>query len=171
VDAERRIRRNIEDILQNHDQEIMTIDAQIEAERAALEADLESIRARAYPSIKYDDVRVQTTSDPDGKMVHIVEAIERRRKRAERNIAALEERRRQIEAVYHNILSLDTKSKCVLLTLYYPKRTYEEAAEILNVDVSTIARRRKAAITSLVKRFWHTEKNRLPANEEKCVKI
>lgn len=149
----------------------MTIDAQIEAERAALEVDLESIRARAYPSIKYDDVRVQTTSDPDSKMVHIVEAIERRRKRAERNIAALEERRRQIEAVYHNILSLDTKSKCVLLTLYYPKRTYEEAAEILNVDVSTIARRRKAAITSLVKRFWHTEKNRLPAYEEKCVKI
>lgn len=171
MDAERRIRRNIEDILQNHAQEIKTIEAQIDQEKAALEADLEEIRARAYPSMKYDNVRVQSSTDPDGKMIRMMEKIEKRRARAEKNIEALEERKRQIETVYQHVLSLDAKSKCVLLTLYYPKHTYEEAAEILEVDVSTIARRRNAAIAFLVKRFWREEKNRLPTDGEKYVKI
>lgn len=41
--------RRVYDILKNHDQEMSTIEAQIDAERAALEEDLEAIRARAYP--------------------------------------------------------------------------------------------------------------------------
>lgn len=171
MDAEKRIRKNIEDILQNHAQEIRTIDAQIEAERAALEADLEEIRARAYPSMKYDNVRVQFSTDPDGKMIRMMEKIEKRRARAERNIEALEERKRQIETVYQHVLSLDAKSKCVLLTLYYPKHTYEEAAEILEVDVSTIARRRNAAIASLIKRFWNKERKAHIPSMETGVKI
>lgn len=40
--------RRVYDILKNHDQEMSTIEAQIDAERAALEEDLEAIRARAY---------------------------------------------------------------------------------------------------------------------------
>lgn len=153
MDTEERIRKNIEDILQNHAQEIRTIDAQIEEERAALEADLEEIRARAYPSMKYDNVRVQSSIDPDGKMVRMMEAIECRRARTERTIAALEERRQQIEAVHHNILSLDAKSKCVLLTLYYPRCTYEEAAFRLGVETSTVTRWRRTAIDRLTRRM------------------
>lgn len=47
--AEERTTRRVYDILKNHDQETRTIEAQIEAERAALEADLAEIRTRAYP--------------------------------------------------------------------------------------------------------------------------
>lgn len=164
MNVEERIRRNIEDILQNHAQEIRTINAQIEAERIQLEVDLEEIRSRAWPSMKYDAVRVQTSIDPDAKMIGMMDAIERRRSGTERIVATLEDRRRQIEEVHHHIFGLDSVSKCVLLTLYYPKRTYEEAAEILEADVSTIARRRKTAIASLTKRFWDREKQAFKPN-------
>lgn len=153
MDTEERIRKNIEDILQNHAQEIKTIEAQIDLEKATLEADLEEIRARVFPSVRYDTVRVQSSADPDAKMIRMMEAIEKRQKRSERAIAPLEERKRQIEAVYQHVLCLDAKSKCVLLTLYYPKRTYEEAAEALEVDVSTITKRRKVAIKKLTNRI------------------
>lgn len=153
MDTEERIRKNIEDILQNHAQEIKTIEAQIDLEKATLEADLEEIRARVFPSVRYDTIRVQYSTDPDAKMIRMMEAIERRQKRSERAIAPLEERKRQIEAVYQHVLCLDAKSKCVLLTLYYPRRTYEEAAEVLDVDVSTITKRRKVAIKKLTNRI------------------
>lgn len=153
MDTEERIRKNIEDILQNHAQEIKTIEAQIDLEKATLEADLEEIRARVFPSVRYDTVRVQSSADPDAKMIRMMEAIERRQKRSERAIAPLEERKWQIEAVYQHVLCLDAKSKCVLLTLYYPRRTYEEAAEVLDVDVSTITKRRKVAIKKLTNRI------------------
>lgn len=171
MDTEERIRKNIEDILQNHAQEIKTIEAQIDLEKATLEADLEEIRARVFPSVRYDTVRVQSSADPDAKMIRMMEAIERRQKRSERAIAPLEERKRQIEAVYQHVLCLDAKSKCVLLTLYYPKRTYEEAAEALEVDVSTIARRRNAAIASLVKRLKMSENESLHRKKGKAVRI
>lgn len=169
--AEERIRKNIEDILQNHTQEIRTIEYQIDAEKAALEADLEEIRARVFPSVRYDTIRVQSSNDPDAKMIRMLESIERREKRSERAIAPLEERKRQIETVYQHVLCLDAKSKCVLLTLYYPKRTYEEAAETLDVDVSTIARRRNTAIASLVKRLKMSENENIHRKTGKAVRI
>jgi DNA-directed RNA polymerase specialized sigma subunit len=101
----------------------------------------------------------------------MMEAIERRQNRSERAIAPLEERKRQIETVYQHVLCLDAKSKCVLLTLYYPKRTYEEAAEALEVDVSTIARRRNAAIASLVNRLKMSENESLHRKTGKAVRI
>lgn len=88
------------DILKNHDQETRTIEAQIDAERAALE-----------------------------------------------------ERQRQIERVHDAVLDMDAKSKIVLLTLYYPRRTYEQAAEALGVDVSTVSRQRKTAVDRLTRKL------------------
>ena len=62
--------RRVYEILKNHDQESRTIEAQIEAERAALEEDLAAIRARAYPrGLRYDTPRVQSSPDPDGLMI------------------------------------------------------------------------------------------------------
>lgn len=146
--------RRVYDILKNHDQEIRTIEAQIEAERAALERDLEEIRSRAYPrGVSYDTPRVQSSPDPDGVMVKMAAAIERRTARTKRAIDTLEERQRQIESVHENVLCMDAKSKCVLLTLYYPRRTYEQAAEVLEVDVSTVSRQRKTAVEKLARRI------------------
>ena len=136
--------RRVYDILKNHDQEMSTIEAQIDAERAALEEDLEAIRARA---------RVQSSPDPDGLLVKVADAIQRRTARTKRATDALEERQRQIENVHEAILTMDAKSKIILLTLYYPRRTYAQAAELLDMDVSTVSRQRKTAVDRLVRKY------------------
>ena len=142
------------DILKNHDQESRTIAAQIEAERAALEEDLAEIRSRAYPrGVRYDTPRVQSSPDPDGLLVKVAAAIERRTDRTKRAVAALEERQRQIDRVHDAVLDMDARSKIVLLTLYYPRRTYEQAAEALGVDVSTVSRQRKTAVDRLTRKL------------------
>ena len=130
------------------------IEAQIEAERAALEADLAEIRTRAYPrAVRYDTPRVQSSPDPDGNMVKIAAAIERRTARTKRAVEALEERQRQIDNVHEIVLAMDAKAKIVLLTMYYPRRTYEQAAEALGMDVSTVSRQRKTAVERLVRKY------------------
>ena len=64
--------------------------AQIDAERAALEEDLEAIRARAYPrGVRYDTPRVQSSPDPDGLLVKVADAIQRRTARTKRATDAL----------------------------------------------------------------------------------
>lgn len=142
------------DILKNHCQESRTIEAQIEAERAALEEDLAEIRSRAYPrGVRYDTPRVQSSPDPDGLLVKVAAAIERRTDRTKRAVAALEERQRQIDRVHDAVLDMDARSKIVLLTLYYPRRTYEQAAEALGVDVSTVSRQRKTAVDRLTRKL------------------
>lgn len=152
--AEERTTRRVYDILKSHDQETRTIEAQIEAERAALEADLAEIRTRAYPrAVRYDTPRVQSSPDPDGNMVKIAAAIERRTARTKRAVEALEERQRQIENVHEIVLAMDAKAKIVLLTMYYPRRTYEQAAEALGMDVSTVCRQRKTAVERLVRKY------------------
>ena len=161
MDAKQTIRDSVEkttgrvyDILKNHDQETRTIEAQIDAERAALEEDLAEIRSRAYPrGVRYDTPRVQSSPDPDGILVKVAAAIERRTDRTKRAVAALEERQRQIERVHDAVLDMDAKSKIVLLTLYYPRRTYEQAAEALGVDVSTVSRQRKTAVDRLTRKL------------------
>lgn len=153
-DRVERVTRRVYDILKNHDQETRTIEAQIDAERAALEEDLEEIRSRAYPrGVRYDTPRVQSSPDPDGQLVKMADAIQRRTARTKRAIDALEERQRQIDNVHEAVLAMDAKSKIVLLTLYYPRRTYEQAAETLNVDVSTVSRQRKTAVDRLTRRI------------------
>lgn len=153
--AEERTTRRVYDILKNHDQETRTIEAQIEAERAALEADLAEIRTRAYPPAPFATIRpgVQSSPDPDGNMVKIAAAIERRTARTKRAVEALEERQRQIENVHEIVLAMDAKAKIVLLTMYYPRRTYEQAAEALGMDVSTVSRQRKTAVERLVRKY------------------
>lgn len=149
-----RTTRRVYDILKNHDQEMSTIEAQIDAERAALEKDLEEIRARAYPrGVRYDTPRVQSSPDPDGLLVKMADAIQRRTARTKRAIDALEERQRQIENVYEAVLTMDAKAKIILLTLYYPRRTYAQAAEILDMDISTVSRQRKTAVERLARKY------------------
>ena len=64
---ESKVRTRVMEILRNHDQEARVIEAQIAAEKEALEADLEFILESAYPSSQLSDagVRVQSSPDPD----------------------------------------------------------------------------------------------------------
>lgn len=82
----------------------------------------------------------------------MVDRRDRRRARADEAIANLERQLRQIEEVRSLVLTLDTRSKCVLLALYYPYRSYEEAAEFLQVDRTTVYRQREIALNKLFNR-------------------
>ena len=151
---ESQVRTRVMDILRNHDQEARVIEAQIAAEKESLEYDLEEIlMSGAYPSTAIIPTGVRASSpDPDGNLVRMVDRRDRRRARADEAIANLERQLRQIEEVRSMVLTLDTRSKCVLLALYYPYRSYEEAAEFLQVDRTTVYRQREIALNKLFNR-------------------
>ena len=143
---ESKIRTRVMEILRNHDQEARVIEAQIAAEKEALEA--------AYPSSQLSDagVRVQSSPDPDGRLVRMVDKRDRRRQRANEAIGNLERQLQQITEVQNLVYTLDTRSKCVLLALYYPYRSYDEAAEFLQVERTTVYRQREIALNRLFAR-------------------
>lgn len=151
---ESQARTRVMDILRNHDQEARVIEAQIAAEKESLEHDLEEIlMSGAYPSTAINPTGVRVSSpDPDGNLVRMVDRRDRRRARADEAIGNLERQLRQIEEVRNLVLTLDTRSKCVLLALYYPYRSYEEAAEFLQVDRTTVYRQREIALNKLFNR-------------------
>lgn len=153
---ESKVRTRVMEILRNHDQEARVIEAQIAAEKEALEADLEFILESAYPSSQLSDadagVRVQSSPDPDGRLVRMVDKRDRRRQRANEAIGNLERQLQQITEVQNLVYALDTRSKCVLLALYYPYRSYDEAAEFLQVERTTVYRQREIALNRLFAR-------------------
>ena len=76
---ESKVRTRVMEILRNHDQEARVIEAQIAAEKEALEADLEFILESAYPSSQLSDagVRVQSSPDTDGRLVRMADKRDR----------------------------------------------------------------------------------------------
>ena len=100
---ESKVRTRVMEILRNHDQE-----AQIAAEKEALEADLEFILESAYPSSQLSDagVRVQSSPDPDGRLVRMVDKRDRRRQRANEAIGNLERQLQQITEVQNLVYTL-----------------------------------------------------------------
>lgn len=153
---ESKVRTRVMGILRNHDQEARVIEAQIAAEKEALEADLEFILESAYPSSQLSDadagVRVQSSPDPDERLVRMVDKRDRRRQRANEAIGNLERQLQQITEVQNLVYTLDTRSKCVLLALYYPYRSYDKAAEFLQVERTTVYRQREIALNRLFAR-------------------
>lgn len=147
---ESKVRTRVMEILRNHDQEARVIEAQIAAEKEALEADLEFILESAQLSDA--GVRVQSSPDPDGRLVRMVDKRDRRRQRANEAIGNLERQLQQITEVQNLVYTLDTRSKCVLLALYYPYRSYDEAAEFLQVERTTVYRQREIALNRLFAR-------------------
>ena len=144
---ESKVRTRVMEILRNHDQEARVIEAQIAAEKEALEADLEFIL-----ELSDAGVRVQSSPDPDGRLVRMVDKRDRRRQRANEAIGNLERQLQQITEVQNLVYTLDTRSKCVLLALYYPYRSYDEAAEFLQVERTTVYRQREIALNRLFAR-------------------
>ena len=153
------VRFRVMDVLRNHDQEARVIESQIAAERAALAEDLKEILESAFPSSQLSDagVRVQSSPDPDARMVNMVTRTEKRRNTADRRIGALERQAQQIEDVLSAILDMDSQSKCVLLALYYPFRSYKEAADFLHMAKATIYRQRKTALDSLFATMYKSD--------------
>ena len=119
----------------------------------------EDILESAFPSSQLSDagVRVQSSPDPDARMVNMVTRTEKRRNTADRRIGALERQTQQIEDVLAAILDMDSQSKCVLLALYYPFRSYKEAADFLHMAKATIYRQRKTALDSLFATMYKSD--------------
>ena len=156
---ESQVRTRVMDILRNHDQEARVIEAQIAAEKESLEYVLEEIlMSGAYPSTAINPTGVRASSpEPDGNLVRMVDRRDRRRARADEAIANLERQLRQIEEVRSLVLTMDTRSKCVLLALYYPFRSYKEAADFLHMAKATIYRQRKTALDSLFATMYKSD--------------
>lgn len=138
-------------ILKHHDRELQAIEKQLTYERESLVEDLNRIRGRALPgAVDYGKEPVQSgTTDPDGKMVAVMDALDHRKEAAERVFKKLIQQRDEIEGIRLTILDMDDPNKDVLLALYYPYRTYEQAADELGIDRSTVARRREIAFKRL----------------------
>lgn len=157
---ESKIRTRIIEILRNHDKEACVIEAQIAAEKEALEADLEFIfESAVLPSSRFSSagVHIQSSPDPDGRLVRMVDKRERRRQKANETIGKLEYQLQQIKEVQSMIYTLDTRSKCILLALYYPYRSYDEAADFLQIERTTVYRQRKIALNKLFARAEQSE--------------
>lgn len=109
---ESKIRTRVMEILRNHDQEARVIEAQIAAEKETLEADLEFILESAYPSSQLSDagVRVQSSPDPDGRLVRMVDKRDRRRQRANEAIGNLKRQLQQITEV-QDLVYFDSLAK------------------------------------------------------------
>lgn len=141
------------DILRNHEREQRVIEAQIEHEIESMNRDVDDLASGGYPKMAASLVKVQCgMSDPDAAVVNIVDQISKRRKRSESLIASLSERLQKIDAVQDLVLQMDSKSKTILIALYYPYRTYDQAASLLGIDSATLARQRSIAIERLCTR-------------------
>lgn len=143
--------RRVAYVLKHHDRELQAVEKQIAYERETLEEDLKRIRARALPgAVDYGKDPVQGGSpDPDGKMVAVMDALDHRKEAADRVFKKLTQQREEIEGIRLTILDMEDPNKDVLLALYYPYRTYEQAAAELGIDRSTVARRREIAFKKL----------------------
>ena len=139
---ESKIRTRVMEILRNHDQEARVIEAQIAAEKEALEADLEIILESAYPSSQLSDagVRVQSSPDPDGRLVRMVDKRDRRRQRANEAIGNLERQLQQITEVQNLVYTLTPVRNasflpCTTLTGHTTKRLNSfKSKEQLSID-------------------------------------
>lgn len=146
--------RQVLGILRNHSQLQRTIELQIESEKAALLRDIEDIASRAYPSRSISEIHNSTGGlmDHDGLIVNLVDKIDKRKQTGAARIERLNSELNKIDCVQRLILELDAKSRIVLTALYYPYRTYYAAAQLLEVEVTTITRQRSAALIALFKK-------------------
>lgn len=157
---EQKIRARVMDILRNHDQETRVIESQIKAEKKAMKADLKEILLScAAPSNQFsgNGVRIQSSPDREGRMIKMVEQRDQKKERAAGIIEKLEKQLCQIKEVRDMICQLDARSKCILLALYYPHRTYDKAAEFLQIDRTTVYRQREIALNQLFARAERSE--------------
>ncbi len=150
---ESKVRTRVMEILRNHDQEARVIEAQIAAEKEALEADLEFILESAYPSSQLSDagVRVQSSPDPDGKT-----GSHGRQARPKKTKSKRSDRQPGTPTSTDHRgskpgLHPGHPFEC-LLALYYPYRSYDEAAEFLQVERTTVYRQREIALNRLFAR-------------------
>lgn len=138
-------------ILKNHDTETAILQDQIEMENNSLQEDLDRIYgAVGIKAVEYDNVKVISSVKGDSKIASAIAKAEARRIRHERKIEQFQTEMEAIDSVYKLITLQDGMNRAVLLTLYYPYRSYSDAARILGYSIQSIVRFRSQAIDALV---------------------
>lgn len=144
-----RLRERVLEILKYHDKEIKVLENRIFSEKEALERDLDEI-ATSNRAESVCGGRPQKTAFINKRITITVEMMGRRRSQADEVIKELESEVKSIKEVETIIHTLDSRSKLVLLSLYYPGKTYDEVAELLQIDRASVYRFRKIAIENLI---------------------
>lgn len=83
----------------------------------------------------------------------MVQACDDGREQHKRDVQMILSRLRDIRGVYSAIQQLDALGKATLLNLYYPRKTMEQVAELMGVDVRTVQSRKAKGIENLVCNF------------------
>lgn len=145
-------KKELYDVLENHEIETDALCRQLETLAKMLNSDLEEIRHRAYPgAVSYDKERIQASLAPyDDRLASVVMACDVRREQHKKDVAIILNRLNDIRAVYTTIHQLDAISKTTLLNLYYPRHTLETVADKMGIDRGTVRSRKKAAICALL---------------------
>lgn len=152
-------RRRVIEILKNHAREETLLLQRLANEDIALMNDMDAILSKAYPTSAAPDAGVHVTTSavhPDEKLITIVDERSKRTQMSEMRKAPLRHQLQQIYLVEEIVQQLDTNDKCALTALYYPNRTYDEAAKLLGMDRSTLRRHAAIAINRLVQRADRT---------------
>lgn len=152
-------RRRVIEILKNHAREETLLLQRLADEDIALTREMDAILSKAYPTTASSDAGVHVSSSavhPDEKLMSIVDERSKTTERSEMRKAPLRHQLQQIYLVEELVQQLDTNDKCALTALYYPYRTYDDAAKLLGMDRSTLRRHAAVAINRLVQRADRT---------------
>lgn len=144
-------RKEIINILQNHETDTVVLQRQLDYERRQLQLDLEEIySAVGIKGIRYDLDKVQSSPNADEALASaIARAMDRRDEYAKKS-TRIESRLNAIKAVYSEVLALEYSLSLTLQALYYPRSSYRNAAIIMGVDLKTVERRRERALDQLI---------------------
>ena len=138
-------------ILNNHELEEALLRDQLERERISCQDDLERIYGIVgIKTLDYSDVKVMSSAKDDSRLATVVAMAEERREQYEEKAAEFRLELEAITSVYKLVCFMDGMDRAVLLALYYPRRTYGEAAKLLGYSTTAITRHRSKAIERLV---------------------
>lgn len=152
-------RRRVIEILKNHAREETLLLQRLAEEDIALTNAMDAILSKAYPTSAAPNAGVHVSTSavhPDEKLITIIEDRSKMTERSEMRKAPLRHQLQQIYLVEELVQQLDTNDKCALTALYYPYRTYDDAAKLLGMDRSTLRRHAAVAINRLVQRADRT---------------
>lgn len=138
------------DVLIHHGTDEYLIRREMENEKKKLQADLEELYSiLGIKAIVYQADKIQSSADPDAKLVAVMDKIQIRRDLYAISSERLQRKLNTIHGVKACIMDLPVADRNLLLALYYPRATYIEAARILGYDRSYVVRHRVEAIEKL----------------------
>ena len=126
---------------------------------AELKIEIDNIYEQSMPgATQYDRERVMSTPKTDGKYIAICAQIQKLEGRYAQEFNRIADELSKIDDIVKAIYECSPANKVILMTVYLENRTYENAADILNIDKTTVCRRLVKAIRELTAKVNKTLK-------------